>query len=126
MTNVLLYSRIGTSDQSFSLSYQEEKMIKHCKENNYNIIKSFKEVYSGKDFNRPEWQSLKLFLKKNKGSINKILVLRSDRFSRNYIEAYNELELLKKLDVVVEIVEYLHGFSEIDNALIQIVNDLHL
>lgn len=124
MTNVLLYSRVATSDQVFSLAYQEETMIKHCNENNYNIVKSFKEVYSGKTFNRPEWQSLKLFLKKNKGSIDKILILRSDRFCRNYLESYNELESLKKLNVVVEMVEYLNGFSEIDKALIQVVYDM--
>lgn len=112
MTNVLLYSRVATIETPSSISFQEESMISYCNKKKYNIIKSYHEVGSGKTFNRQEWNSLKSYLKFNRGSINKILVLRFNRFSRNHYEALKEIESLKKINVEVEVVENLTQITE--------------
>lgn len=115
MTNVLLYSRNATEESSFSLSSQEEMMIKYCNENNYNIIKSYKEIYSGKTFNRPEWNLLKSFIMTNQKKIDKILVLTHDRFCRNHLMLFKELEILKRLGVTIEVVNH----SDTDKILLE-------
>ena len=105
MTNVILYSRVATSNSSISLAFQEETMIKYCNENNYNIIKSYNEVYSGKSFNRPQWRVLMSYLKIIKDSVDKILVLRFDRYSRNLIGSFKKIKALEILGISIECVE---------------------
>lgn len=116
MTNVLLYSRGAIEGNS--LSYQEEMMILHCKKNNYNVIKSYKEDYSATTFNRPEWNSLKSYLKNNKGTVDKILILRFDRFCRDITLALKEIESLKELNIEVEFIE--NSFTNLDFNLLSI------
>jgi DNA invertase Pin-like site-specific DNA recombinase len=113
MTNVILYSRVSNSDSSISLAFQEESMFKYCNENNYNIIKSYKEVYSGKSFKRPQWRLLMSYLKNNQDGIDKILVLRFDRFSRNFRKSFSKVKSLETLGVKIECVEANLNDSEI-------------
>jgi DNA invertase Pin-like site-specific DNA recombinase len=113
MTNVILYSRVANSDSSISLAFQEEIMIKYCNENNYNIIKSYNEIYSGKSFSRPQWRFLMSYLKNNKDGIDKILVLRFDRFSRDLSKSLNKIKSLEILGVKIECVEANLNDSEI-------------
>jgi site-specific DNA recombinase len=119
MTNVILYSRVATSDSSISLAFQEETMIKYCNENNYNIIKSYNEVYSGKTFNRPLWKFLMSYLKINKDGIDKILVLRFDRYSRNPIGSFKKIKALEILGISIECVETRLNGCKISKTLLE-------
>ena len=105
MKNVIIYSRVATKESTLSLEFQEEKLKDYCKKHNFNIIKSYKEVYSGKTFERPEWLKMRTFFDTNENSIQSILVLRFDRFCRNSSLAMNEIERLNTLGVFVKCIE---------------------
>lgn len=90
MGNVIVYTRVSTDEQAesgYSLGYQKDRLNEYCKINGYKIVKHFQEDYSAKNFDRPEWNKLHQYVKSNRRSIDKILILKWDRFSRNQEEA---------------------------------------
>lgn len=105
MKNVIIYSRVATKESTLSLEFQEEKLKNYCKQHNYNIIKSYKEVYSGTSFDRPEWLKMRAFIETNDNSIQSILVLRYDRVCRNASLVLTEMERLNKLGISIEYIE---------------------
>ncbi|MVT10054.1 recombinase family protein [Chitinophaga tropicalis] len=61
MKSAHLYCRVSTDEQKrkgHSLIEQEDRLIKHCENNNILIKGIYREDYSAKDFNRPEWKRL--------------------------------------------------------------------
>ena len=67
MNNAVLYARVSTDEQAdkgFSLRDQEEKLKSYCKINNIEIVGIYREDYSAKTFNRPEFKKLMQFAKK--------------------------------------------------------------
>ena len=104
MKTIISYSRVSTDEQAqqgYSLDYQEQTIAKYCELKGYNIFSSFKEDYSAKDFNRPEWLKLIQIIKsksKNPNTkISSIVFLRPDRFSRNLLLSLIEKEKLSIL-----------------------------
>ena len=114
--NVIGYARVSTSDQAengFSLKLQEDAIVKYCKNNGYNLIEVHKEDFSGKnDFNRPKWNQIINYIKKNKNTVNGIVCLRWDRFSRNVVEALLEINALKKKGIAVITIEETIDFDD--------------
>lgn len=100
MKTAYLYVRVSTDEQKrkgYSLPEQEDRLLKYCKYNNIEVKGIYREDFSAKDFNRPEWK--KLFLQiKNKPSRddNNILFVKWDRFSRNAEYAYEMIGMLRK------------------------------
>ena len=81
--NVICYRRVSTDEQAdrgFSLPHQEAVMKKYCEINNYNIVDIYTEDYSAKTFDRPEWNKIMDYIKKNRGKVDLILCNRWDRF----------------------------------------------
>lgn len=109
MANVIIYTRVSTDEQAAkgtSLPFQKERLEQFCQVAGHNIIKCFTEDYSAKNFdNRPEFNRLLDFLKESRGLINKLLVIRWDRFSRNAPEAYKMIARLAKIGIEVNAVE---------------------
>ena len=111
MKNVIICSRVSTDEQAqqgYSLEYQEEIITRYCINKGYNIIKSFREDYSAKDFNRPQWKKIKSLVqerRKKADSIDAVIFLRPDRFSRNLILSFSEITSLSKMGCEVEFVE---------------------
>ena len=106
--NVICYKRVSTDDQAdrgFSLQHQENMLLQYCQLHNYNVIEIYTEDYSAKDFNRPEWKKILLFIKRNKGLVNMVLCLRWDRFSRNLYDSLTTIKALHKLGVTVRTIE---------------------
>ena len=69
MENAYLYVRVSTDEQKrkgFSLIDQEDRLLKFCALNQIKIKGIFREDFSAKDFNRPEWTRLIKTIKKNK------------------------------------------------------------
>jgi DNA invertase Pin-like site-specific DNA recombinase len=87
------------ADKGYSLQHQEERLRNYCQLNDIEIVQLFKEDYSAKTFNRPAFNKLVEFLKKNKNSTNLLLFLKWDRFSRNAGEAYEMINRLYKMGV---------------------------
>ncbi len=98
----ILYIRVSTDEQAdkgYSLLHQEDRLRKYCELHNIEIMALFKEDYSAKTFQRPEFAKLLDFLKKNKTVINLLLFTKWDRFSRNAADAYSMINTLDKLGV---------------------------
>ncbi|MBS0646659.1 MAG: recombinase family protein [Verrucomicrobia bacterium] len=109
MQKAIIYTRVSTDDQAekgFSLRDQKDRLVKHCENKGIEIVKHFEDDgYSAKTFDRPQFNNLLEFIKKNKGLIQKLIVVKWDRFSRNMLLAMLMKQTLKKYGVTVEAVE---------------------
>ena len=117
----IIYKRVSTDEQAdrgFSLQHQETVLKQFCSINNYTIVDVYTEDYSGKDFNRPEWNKIIEFLKKNKGKVDQVLCLRWDRWSRNLYLALKEIKTLKNLGVLISTVEQPIDLSNPDSKVL--------
>jgi len=106
--NVIIYTRVSTDDQAdhgFSLQHQEHAIRTYCKLKNYSIIQIFKEDYSAKTFDRPEWNVILSLIKTKRNLVDAIICLRWDRFSRNIEGALRTIRELKKHRVDIETIE---------------------
>lgn len=108
MQNVVIYTRVSTDEQAtkgHSLPHQKAFLELYCDQKGYNIIKHFKEDFSAKNFNRPEWKKLWLYVKANKRNIDALLITKWDRFSRNIEEAYRVIREFKNIGIEIKSVE---------------------
>ncbi len=103
MESAYIYVRVSTDEQKrkgYSLIEQEERLLHHCEINHIKVKGIFREDFSAKDFNRPEWKRLIQIIKKNKQRPpENILFLKWDRFSRNIAFAYQMIDILNELNV---------------------------
>ena len=115
MTNVILYARVSTDEQAAkgtSIPYQKERMEQYCGLTGYNVVKYFAEDYSAKNFDdRPEFNRLLDFIKANRDLVQKLIVVRWDRFSRNAPESYTMITRLTKMGIEVNAIEQPIDFS---------------
>lgn len=104
MTEIIadLYIRVSTDEQAdkgYSQRSQEEMLRKYCGINNITIRLVMIEDYTARTFNRPEWKKYLIDLKKNKNKVNLVLFVKWDRFSRITSDAYQMIDILRKLGV---------------------------
>ena len=96
--NAIGYIRISIKDQSrWSLSNQEKYITDYCKRYQVDLIEMFQD--NGKKsftFDRPDYIALEKFIKKHKGTVQYLIVLDHDRFSRNLPEALMKIDYLEK------------------------------
>lgn len=103
-----LYIRVSTDEQAekgYSQRDQEERLRKYCALRQITIRNVIFEDHSAKTFNRPQWQKLLCDLKKRKRQIDAILFIKWDRFSRNAGDAYQMINILRKLGVEPQAIE---------------------
>ncbi len=121
------YCRVSSDEQvnGFSLNAQEDAIERYCKNNNHELISVYKEDYTGfKDFNRPQWNKIEEFIKKNKGLVEAILCVRWDRYSRNEPEAKKKMiELRKKYKIEIITIE---NYTNPENVEGDFLNSIHL
>jgi site-specific DNA recombinase len=104
----IIYIRVSTDEQAdkgYSLKHQMERLEKFCEIHNIDIAVTFKEDYSAKTFNRPEFTKLLAMLKKNKNLADMLLFTKWDRFSRNAGDAYGMINQLNRLGVEPQAME---------------------
>ncbi len=106
MKSAYLYIRVSTDEQKrkgYSLPEQEARLLSYCEFHRIEVRGIYREDYSAKNFDRPEWRKLLNLLKKRKQNISKkpenILFIKWDRFSRNIEAAYEMISTLRKLNV---------------------------
>ena len=92
-------------------------MIRHCQNNNVEIAANYKEDFSAKTFERPEWRKLLDFAKKSKGAVNHIYIVDWSRFSRNVADAFMMIELLKKITIEVQAIDQPLDFAVPENLI---------
>jgi site-specific DNA recombinase len=100
MKTAYLYIRVSTDEQKrkgYSLPEQEDRLLKYCEYNNIKVKGVYREDFSAKTFNRPEWKKLMTVIKSKSSKEDKhILFIKWDRFSRNIEYAYEMLGILRK------------------------------
>ncbi|MFT6760221.1 MAG: site-specific DNA recombinase [Psychroserpens sp.] len=114
-----LMSRVSSDEQAkgYSLGVQSEALENYCQRNDIEIIYSFTEDHSAKNFDRPAFKEFLEYLKKNKGSIDLFLFTSWDRFSRNSMDAYHMIDRLKKLGIEAQSIEQPIDFSVPENKM---------
>ena len=103
-----LYIRVSTDEQAdkgYSQRNQEEMLRKYCGIHNIQIRQTIFEDHSAKTFNRPEWKSLLLSLKKKRHVCDLVLFTKWDRFSRNAGDAYQMINVLRRLGAEPQAIE---------------------
>jgi DNA invertase Pin-like site-specific DNA recombinase len=103
----ILYARVSTDEQNngYSPADQKERLLKHCEQNNIDIVAFYHDDESGKTFNRPQWLNIMNYLKKNSSSVDLLIFIKWDRFSRNIAEAYITIKELQKYGVEPQAIE---------------------
>lgn len=100
MKTAYLYVRVSTDEQKrkgYSLPEQEDRLLKYCGYNNIEVKEIYREDFSAKNFNRPEWKKLFTTIKqKSPKEESNILFIKWDRFSRNVEYAYEMIGKLRK------------------------------
>ncbi|HET7116762.1 MAG TPA: recombinase family protein [Hanamia sp.] len=116
MQTAIIYTRVSTDEQAekgFSLRDQKDRLLKYCDAKGIEVIKHFEDDgYSAKTFKRPQFDLLLDFIKKNKGVVKKLLVIKWDRFSRNTEASFSMITQMLKLGVEVEAIE-----QKLDNTV---------
>ena len=95
-------SRVSSDEQAkgFSLDVQSEALRKYCHRNEIDVVYTFIEDHSAKDFNRPAFKKFLDYAKRNRGKIDLLLFTSWDRFSRNIMDAYMMIDQLKKYGIL--------------------------
>lgn len=114
--NVFIYCRVSTKKQeeAGNLQWQKERLIKYCKEKQYNIVEVYEEVASGLNDNRRQLKKMY----KRLDEVKYIIIEYEDRLARfgyNYLKDY-----AKSFDVAIEVIEH----NEKQDANEEMVNDL--
>jgi site-specific DNA recombinase len=103
-----LYIRVSTDEQAekgYSQKHQDDRLRQYCEHHNIEIVGSYWEDYSGKTFDRPEFNKLMEHLKKHRNSADLLLFLKWDRFSRNVAESYVMISRLAKMGIEPQSIE---------------------
>ena len=107
--NVIIYCRVSSDEQAegSSLDVQEERLMAYCNRKGYNVIDvPHREDESGKTFERrPVIQGIMKYIRKHRGQVDKLLVLRWNRYSRDLFSACANMDTLRKLGVEVNSIE---------------------
>jgi site-specific DNA recombinase len=121
----IIYTRVSTHDQAetgYSLDDQEARLINFCKEKGIEIVRHFQEDVSAKTFDRPEFQRLVAYVEENRGVVDLLIVVRWDRFSRNFEASLEMIRRLKDLGVEVKPIEMDVDTSIPENLLLHYLN----
>jgi site-specific DNA recombinase len=115
-----LYVRVSTDEQAdkgYSQRGQEEVLRKYCEINRIDVRKVIYEDHSAKTFDRPQWSALLAELKKSKGKTDLVLFTKWDRFSRNAGDAYQMINILRKVGVEPQAIEQPLDLSVPENKM---------
>jgi DNA invertase Pin-like site-specific DNA recombinase len=93
------------ADKGYSQKHQDEKLRQHCEHHNIDVVGVYWEDYSGKTFDRPEFNTFLQHAKRNRKSADLLLFLKWDRFSRNVAESYAMIHQLNKLGIEPQAIE---------------------
>ncbi|MCR6638766.1 MAG: recombinase family protein [Sporocytophaga sp.] len=114
MKRVILYVRVSTDEQAkygYSLGHQELILTKFCEIKGWEVVDIYKEDYSAKNFDRPEYKKLFKYSKAHKREVDYILVSKWDRFSRNQTDALQEIKKFSEMNIEVNAIEQWIDFS---------------
>ncbi|HNA14842.1 MAG TPA: recombinase family protein, partial [Cyclobacteriaceae bacterium] len=108
MRRAIIYTRVSSDEQAekgYSLQYQEEQLRKYCANRDITIVAHYREDFSAKTFDRPEFNKLMNFCKKNPGDVDYLLFINWSRFGRNAGDSYAIIKQLNKLEIEPQAIE---------------------
>ncbi len=114
MRSAYLYVRVSTDEQrrkGYSLPEQEDRLLKYCEYHNIEVRGIYREDFSAKNFNRPEWKKLIAVIKNKSKEDKNILFIKWDRFSRNIEYAYEMIGLLRRYKTTAMAIDQPIDFS---------------
>ncbi|HXA01964.1 MAG TPA: recombinase family protein, partial [Cytophagaceae bacterium] len=114
MKKVILYVRVSTDEQAklgYSLGHQELILTKFCEIKGWEVVAIYREDFSAKNFERPEYSKLFKYCKANKRDVDYVLISKWDRFSRNQTDALQELKKLTAIGIEVNAAEQWIDFA---------------
>lgn len=109
--NILLYCR---ETYGCSLDEQERALRTYCNNRGYEVVDVFKETCSRCDSDRSQMRRLYNYCKEHMDSIDKILFLRWDRFSRNVELIFQYKEKFEEIGVEINAIEHPVDFTSND------------
>lgn len=105
MKTAILYARVPkgeVANPAQSLAAQEAELREYCSKNEIEILKVIHEVASGKDFNRREFTSLHLSIRKGELKPDYLLFSRIGIFSENVGDVIKMHHALLKFGVTTK------------------------
>lgn len=120
MQNAIIYTRVSTDEQAskgYSLPHQKNVLEIYCSHRSINILCHYKEDYSAKNFDRPEFNKILAYIKQNRKNIDFFYITRWDRFSRNVEEAYRIIREFREQGIEVNAIEQPLDFSQPDSKI---------
>ena len=104
MRKAVIYARVSTKEQAQNLSLPTQKRAcqDYCRRHSYQVVEVFEDAgESAKTLDRPEFQRLLDYCRRNKGSVHCVVVFNLSRFSRNTADYTAARALLQRLGVTV-------------------------
>jgi DNA invertase Pin-like site-specific DNA recombinase len=120
MKKAILYTRVENGNQksgSEEIVTQELELRKYCEKNQIEVINVIHEYAPGKDFNRPEFTSLHLAIRK--GELKPDLLL----FTSIYVFSENVADVLKMHHSLLKFGVTTKALREIQVVFVGIKND---
>lgn len=114
MKKVILYVRVSTDEQAklgYSLGHQELVLTKFCEIKEFEVAGIYREDFSAKNFERPEYKKLFQYCKTHRKEIDHVLITKWDRFSRNQTYALQEIKKFNELGIEANAAEQWIDFS---------------
>ncbi|MDB4655637.1 recombinase family protein [Flavobacteriales bacterium] len=113
-------ARVSSDEQAkgYSLDVQSEALERYCQRNDIEIVYTFREDHSAKNFDRPAFKEFMEHAKRSKGGIDLLLFTTWDRFSRNILDAYVVIDQLKKMNILPDAIEQPIDLSIPENKLL--------
>lgn len=120
----ILYRRVSTTEQKNfgnSLTAQRNSLRDFCEKKSMIVVKEFQEDFSAKNFDRPEFNRLIEFAKKNKSNIDYLLIVDWDRFSRNAYEALSIIKDFEKLSIEINCIKNWIDYEDPSQIIMQLM-----
>lgn len=120
----VIYTRVSTEEQAesgYSLRDQESRLRSFCERENIQVLEHFQDSHSGKTFNRPGFNSLISYCKKNIGDVDYLYTTKVDRLGRNVLEALTTVQNLKSFGVQFQSIEQPMDYSSPESFLMQVI-----
>ncbi|KAF0141785.1 MAG: resolvase domain-containing protein [Stygiobacter sp.] len=120
----VIYTRVSTEEQAesgYSLRDQESRLRSFCERENIQVLEHFQDSHSGKTFNRPGFNSLITYCKKNNGKVDFLYTTKVDRLGRNVLEALSTVQKLKEQGIQFQSIEQPMDYSSPEAFLMQVL-----
>jgi site-specific DNA recombinase len=108
MKGAIGYFRVSTAEQAAqnnSLPVQEGKFKGFCTTNNLSALCTFVDKQSARTADRPQFQAMLDYCKKNHKKVSHVVVADFSRFARNVVDQGSAIVALKQLGIIVASVD---------------------